>query len=174
MIRQPPVMSGARSPRLPFLGATHRYALIGAMLAALPAAADIGRTTAVVQQAQGTPPAQPTRVLIPRMNLFENERIQTDNRGVTQILFLDGTNLTVGPNSDLVIDRFIYDPDTSAGELATELGRGVLRFVGGQVSKLGAALRWSSTTRPGARTRSSCSAKTCWSAASGRLPKRGV
>ena len=139
MIRQPPVMSGARFPRLPFLGATHRYALIGAMLAALPAAADIGRTTAVVQQAQGTPPAQPTRVLIPRMDLFENERIQTDNRGVTQILFLDGTNLTVGPNSDLVIDRFIYDPDTSAGELATKLGRGVLRFVGGQVSKRGRA-----------------------------------
>ena len=139
MIRQPPVMSGARSARLPFLGATHRYALVGAMLAALPAAADVGRTTAVVQQAQGTPPAQPTRVLLPKLDVFADERIQTDDRGVTQILFLDGTNLTVGPNSDLVIDRYVFDPDTAAGEFAAKLGRGVLRFVGGQVSKRGRA-----------------------------------
>ena len=139
MIRQEPIMSRARFPRHPFPGAARRYALIGAMLAALPAAADIGRTTAVVQQAEGTPPAQPTRVLAPRIDLFANERIRTDSRGVTQILFLDGTNLTVGPNSDLVIDRFIYDPNASTGELATKLGRGVLRFVGGRLSKRGRA-----------------------------------
>ena len=139
MTRPGPLMFRTCRPRFPGPGAASLFALLPALLAAVPAAANVGRTTAVVQQAHGTPPRQTTRVLVPKMDLFENERIQTDDRGVTQILFRDGTHLTVGPNSDLVIDRFVYDPDTSAGELAAELGRGVLRFVGGQISKRGRA-----------------------------------
>ena len=139
MTRPGPLMFRTCCSRFPGPGAASLFALLPALLAAVPAAANVGRTTAVVQEARGTPPRQTTRMLIPKMDLFENERIQTDDRGVTQILFRDGTNLTVGPNSDLVIDRFVYDPDTSAGELAAELGRGVLRFVGGQISKRGRA-----------------------------------
>ena len=139
MTRPGPLMFRTCRSRFPGPGAASVFALLPALLAAVPAAAEVGRTTAVVQQARGTPPLQTTRVLVPKLDLFENERIQTDDRGVTQILLLDGTNLTVGPNSDLVIDRFVYDPDTSAGEFAAELGRGVLRFVGGQISKRGRA-----------------------------------
>ena len=139
MTRPGPLMFRTSRSRFPGPGAASLFALLPALLAAVPAAANVGRTTAVVQQARGTPPRQTTRVLVPKLDLFENERIQTDDRGVTQILFRDGTHLTVGPNSDLVIDRFVYDPDTSAGELAAELGRGVLRFVGGQISKRGRA-----------------------------------
>ena len=101
------------------------------------AAANAGRTTAVVQQAEGTPPGQPKRTLRPQLDVFENERIRTDEVGVTQILFVDGTSLTVGPRSDLVIDRFVYDPAESAGELVGRLGSGVLRVVGGRISKSG-------------------------------------
>ena len=81
------------------------------------------------------PPGQVTRVLVPALDVFADERIETDPGGVTQILFRDGSHMTIGPNSDLVIDRFIFDPDTSTGEMAISLGRGVLRFVGGQLSK---------------------------------------
>ena len=139
MTRPGPLMFRTCRSRFPSPGAASLFVLLPALLTAVPAAANVGRTTAVVQQARGTPPRQTTRVLIPKMDLFENERIQTNDRGVTQVLFQDGTNLTVGPNSDLVIDRFVYDPDTSVGELAAELGRGVLRFVGGQISKWGRA-----------------------------------
>ena len=88
--------------------------------------------------AQGTPPGRTTRVLVPKLDVFADERIETDATGVTQILFRDRSHMTVGPNSDLLIDRFVFDPETSAGELAASLGRGVLRFVGGQLSKSGA------------------------------------
>lgn len=96
---------------------------------------EIGRTTAVNPASHGTPPGRSTRVLVPKLNVFADERIETDEAGVAQILFRDGSHMSVGPNSDLVIDRFVYDPETSAGELAASLGRGVLRFVGGQLSK---------------------------------------
>ncbi len=99
--------------------------------------AEIGTTAAVNPASFGTPPGQVTRVLVPALDVFADERIETDPGGVTQILFRDGSHMTIGPNSDLVIDRFIFDPEASTGEMAISLGRGVLRFVGGQLSKEG-------------------------------------
>ena len=48
-----------------------------------------------------------------------------------QVLFIDKTTLNVGPNSSLVIDRFVYNPATTNGQLALSLSKGVLRVVGG-------------------------------------------
>ena len=119
------------------LGMAGLLALSSIAMAPQALAANAGRTTAVIQDARGTPPGQTMRILQPKLDVFQNERIQTDDRGVTQILFVDGTNLTVGPNSDLTIDRFVYNPETSVGEIVAKVGRGVLRFVGGQISKRG-------------------------------------
>ena len=63
--------------------------------------------------------------------VVENEKIQTTATGSVQVLFIDKTTLNVGPNSTLVIDRFVYNPATTKGELALSLGKGVLRVVGG-------------------------------------------
>ena len=127
----------ASSSRLRLFGVAGLLALSPIAMAPNALAANAGRTTAVIQDARGTPPGQTTRILRPKLDVFQDERIQTDERGVTQILLVDGSSLTVGPNSDLTIDRFIYDPDTSTGEIAAKLGRGFLRFVGGQISKRG-------------------------------------
>ncbi len=63
--------------------------------------------------------------------VVENEKIQTSGSGSVQVLFIDKTTLNVGPNSTLVIDRFVYNPATTKGELALSLGKGVMRVVGG-------------------------------------------
>ena len=44
--------------------------------------------------------------------------VATDARGQTQVLFLDQSALTVGPNSQLVIDEFVYDPARGAAVIA--------------------------------------------------------
>jgi hypothetical protein len=64
-----------------------------------------------------------------------NERIATQAEGQTQLLFLDESSMTVGPNSDLTIDQFVYDPKTGGGKLAMSATKGLLRFVGGKLSK---------------------------------------
>jgi hypothetical protein len=43
--------------------------------------------------------------------------------------------MTIGPNSDLTIDRFVYDPNTGTGQLAMTATKGVMRYVGGRLSK---------------------------------------
>jgi hypothetical protein len=52
-----------------------------------------------------------------------------------QVLLVDGSTFTVGPGSDLVIDRFVYDPNKKTGQVVASFSKGVMRFVGGKISK---------------------------------------
>ncbi|MCX7321171.1 MAG: FecR domain-containing protein, partial [Hyphomicrobiales bacterium] len=67
------------------------------------------------------------------------ERIRTTASGSVQVLFVDKTSMTVGPNSDLTIDEYVFDPKSGEGKLAATLGKGALRFVGGLISHAGNA-----------------------------------
>ena len=95
----------------------------------------IGTTAAVNTDTTGTPPRMATRNLYIGANVFSRERIETSKSGQAQLLFLDESALTIASGSDVVLDRFIYDPAISAGEIALSVGAGVFRFVGGRISK---------------------------------------
>ncbi len=106
---------------------------LGAVLA-LSAAANadtVGTAGAVNTTSSGTAPGAPARVIEIGAQVVVNEKIQTTATGSVQVLFIDKTTLNVGPNSTLVIDRFVYNPATTKGELALSLGKGVMRVVGG-------------------------------------------
>ena len=60
--------------------------------------------------------------------------IKTDGKGRLQILLLDETTFTIGPNSAIVIDEFVYDPSTSAGKVNAHVVEGVFRFVTGKIA----------------------------------------
>ena len=101
-----------------------------------PALADkIGITSAVQPEVRGTPPEAEVRILKVGLDIVANELIETGGTGKTQIIFRDGTTLTLGPNTSLTIDKLIYDPSTKFGELAINAVQGVLFLVGGQISK---------------------------------------
>ena len=68
-------------------------------------------------------------------SIFFNERINTTTSGLVQVLLVDGSTFTVGPGSDLVIDKFVYDQKKGTGQIAASFSKGVMRFVGGKISK---------------------------------------
>lgn len=110
-------------------------------------AARVGTTAAVNPSVTGTPPGAATRTLFIGTDIAFEERIVTTDVGQTQILFLDQSSLTVGPNAEVVIDRFVYDPDRSTGELVVSVTKGVFRFVGGKISSSsGATIRTPTAT----------------------------
>jgi hypothetical protein len=76
-----------------------------------------------------------SRTLFIGNDVFRDERISTDANGRAQLLFLDQSAVTVGPGAELVIDRFVYDERTKLGTLAVQASRGLIRFVGGDISK---------------------------------------
>jgi trimeric autotransporter adhesin len=111
--------------------------LLGAGLTSpdVPAAQRVGVDSAVNPNAMGIPPGALPRRLVLGQDVVFNERITTEEQGQTQILFVDESTLSVGPNANMVIDQFVYDPNAGTGKLVASLGRGVFRFVGGKLSK---------------------------------------
>jgi hypothetical protein len=106
-------------------------------LAAMPAAAQqkVGVASGVNPAVSGTPPGSTMRSIVIGQEVVYNEHITTSANGQAQILFLDESTMTVGPNSDLTIDRFVYNPSTGTGELSMTAAKGVLRYIGGKLSK---------------------------------------
>ena len=96
-------------------------------------------TAAAVNPAAQARGAGGSRTIIIGQSIAHRERIQTTSAGSVQLLFLDKTSMTIGPNSDLAIDEYVYDPGSNTGKLAATLSKGVMRFVGGQVSHSGNA-----------------------------------
>ncbi len=117
-----------------------RVALVAGLLLAAGASGSlaqqrVGVNSAVNQDATGAAPGATPRRLMIGQNVIFNEHITTAARGQTQLLFLDESSMTIGPDSDLTIDKFVYDPKSGTGKLAMSATRGLLRYVGGKLSK---------------------------------------
>lgn len=123
--------------RRAFLAVIAGLALVAGsgLLAPAAMAEKIGVTSAVTPTVTGTPPGAEQRVLAVGLDIQRNERVVTTHAGLAQLLFLDGTALTLGPDSKVVLDRFVYDPDRRSGDIALDLAGGALRLVGGEISK---------------------------------------
>ena len=110
-------------------------AALAASVAAVPASARVGVTSVTDGEPLGQPPTAAERVLRVGIDVQANERVTTKADDRAHVVFLDGTALTVRPNSVLVIDKYVYDPDRKTGEMALSATKGVFRFVGGTISK---------------------------------------
>ncbi|HUA51014.1 MAG TPA: FecR domain-containing protein [Candidatus Sulfotelmatobacter sp.] len=97
-----------------------------------------GVTTASNPSVEGVPPVSAPGPLLVGVTVFEHERVISAADGQAQLLFRDGSSFTVGPNSNLTLDDFTFDPGRGTGRAALSLGKGIFRFVGGKLSKEGA------------------------------------
>src|SRR5258705_13563992 len=107
----------------------------GLVLAAGPAICQtVGKTAAVNPAASSG-----GKLLAIGSEIVHKQRINTDAGGSLQVLFLDRTTLSIGPNSNVVIDEYVFDPNRNTGKMSVSLGKGVMRFVGGEISHQGEA-----------------------------------
>ena len=67
------------------------------------------------------------------MPVYLGDRIITSANAGMQVLLLDETVFTIGPNSDVAIDEFVYDPATGDGRIVADMAKGVMRFVTGKI-----------------------------------------
>ncbi|MEL6478329.1 MAG: FecR domain-containing protein, partial [Pseudomonadota bacterium] len=114
-------------------------------------AQEIGNVAAVNRDMAGTPPTASRRLLELGQNVVRNERIETSDRGAGQLLFVDQTSLTISPNTDILLDEYVYNPAEDTGDVALTMTRGALRFIGGRISKKRRALIRTPTATIGIR-----------------------
>jgi hypothetical protein len=105
-----------------------------------PASAQqVGTATAVNPTTESTPPGASTVNLTVGANIVHKERIHTTPSGSVQLLFVDKSTLSIAPNTNILIDEYVFDPRANSGHMLTNLTEGALRFVGGALSHQGEA-----------------------------------
>ena len=68
------------------------------------------------------------------LDVFSNDTVKTGN-GKTAIEFIDQTRVDVTQHSKLLIDDFVYDPNTKTGSLSLKATLGTVRYASGQIAK---------------------------------------
>ena len=90
----------------------------------------IGKATKVKPEAHAS-----GRLLAPGTEVNANDTVRTGNSGLADLRFNDDSNLSVGPSSEVHLNKFVYDPSKGSGTIAIEASRGAFRFVTGSQSK---------------------------------------
>jgi len=101
-------------------------------------AQQVGTATAVNPNSESTPPGGSTITLKVGSRILHKERIHTSPTGSVQLLFVDQSTLNIAPNTNLLIDEFVYDPASGSGHMLTKLTQGTLQYIGGKLSHQGA------------------------------------
>jgi hypothetical protein len=122
--------------------------LLGLTVLAAPAAAQVvEKEIGYVSQrayygATGTRISGEVEKLDYLTDVWSDEIVRTGGQDITTLVFLDGTRLQVSNNSEVVLDRFVYDDDTETGQVAIAFAKGAFRFVTGRmINKDGFELR---------------------------------
>jgi hypothetical protein len=89
-----------------------------------------GEALAVIQATSVTGPGG-SRTLSAAKPIYSGDRIKTGTIGEAQIRFLDDTKLVVGPNSSMVIDKFVFNPDKTLAGVTMQMTKGAFRFITG-------------------------------------------
>lgn len=67
--------------------------------------------------------------------IFLGDQVVTGPGGEVGIVFADESVMALGPESDLIIDEMVYDPDQQAGSMLLNVSEGVFSFVSGAIAK---------------------------------------
>jgi len=65
-----------------------------------------------------------------------NDSLRTGATSRLQVTFRDQTNLTLGENASVVVDRYVFDPDAGIGEATLNATKGAFRLATGRLSEM--------------------------------------
>jgi hypothetical protein len=104
------------------------------MLASHANAESVGKASAMIpnasQQSQGT-----KSDLRLRDQIIRNAELATAERGALEVTFLDGSKLTMGQNSRLTVDEYVYAGPGSPSKQTVRYTKGLFRFLSGSIPK---------------------------------------
>ncbi len=105
----------------------------------------VGAAAAVVRQVEGISGPKVRKLSISD-DVFFNEVIATKADSASKIHFPDDTYLTVGPDSRVTIDAFVYDPTAKNSKMVVNATLGVARFVTGKMGSAAYQIKTPTTT----------------------------
>ena len=68
--------------------------------------------------------------------VYKNDAIETGKDGTLGVIFKDDTQVSIGGNTQLVLDDFVYAPQAEQYAFSSRLARGTLFMATGAIAKL--------------------------------------
>ena len=65
------------------------------------------------------------------------DKVTSNEVGSLQVMLLDQTTFTVGPECELIIDEYVYNPSSNSNSMKAKVSKGMFRFMSGNISKSG-------------------------------------
>ncbi len=118
-----------------FVGTSVVPPAVAAPMAAMTSIGVAGAVKGLVRAVPALAPESAGRVIESGKPLYVNEHVTTGPGGRLQIMLKDETIFTIGPNSDIVLDEFVYNPETEAGKVTASVVKGTFRFITGNIGK---------------------------------------
>jgi len=107
----------------------------------------IGAANRVVHLVTGALAAtEPPVVLRAGIDVFANEIVKTGENSAALLVFQDQTELSIGADSEIVLDRFVFDPDPAKSAVAVSILTGVARFSTGVLPESAYTIRTPTAT----------------------------
>jgi hypothetical protein len=110
----------------------------------------IGGAQTVVNNVDGNLPTGNQVPVVQGDNVFLNEAVRSGADSRAKLVLNDSTNLTVGPDSTVKLDDFVYSGPKAPGTIALNMTKGTLRFITGDANKRAYTI-WTPTAAIGVR-----------------------
>jgi len=66
----------------------------------------------------------------------QNDVVVTGADGAIGVTFSDSTMLSLGPNTEITVDKYVFDPKAGNVSFTANMARGTLQFISGEIAKL--------------------------------------
>ena len=70
------------------------------------------------------------------MNIMQGDVIKTGKNGEAGLIFDDDTVVGLGPDSEISIEKFLFDPANRQLSFIAKIIHGTFSFISGQITKL--------------------------------------
>lgn len=70
------------------------------------------------------------------MKVHQKDKVITGPDGSVGIIFKDNTRLSLGPNSQIVIDTYVFSPAENNFSMVTRISKGTAAYISGKMGKL--------------------------------------
>ena len=95
----------------------------------------VGNTSAIIPAATQKVPQGTRSDLKLRDPVIRNAELATADHGALEVTFLDGSRLTMGQNSRLTVDEYVYTGPGGTGKQTIRYSKGLFRFLSGSIPK---------------------------------------
>ncbi len=99
-------------------------------------AENVGEATRIQRFAYQTPPQASDKAPLYRLDpVVRNARLETVPSGALEVTFTDGSRLTLGSASSVVVDNYVYGGAQGTAAQTLKMTKGLFRFVSGSMPK---------------------------------------